>query len=218
MTAPLLVLHAWGDPLASMRWAALADAWDGPFVGFDLPGHRGAPMPTGGTYAQADAALYGDRALREAGFAGVPAVIVGDSSAGYGAELLAAAGRAAALVLVDGLGDAWLSADEVMGDGVRWCNVVAGDPTALRPPPPDADVDPRLAYPFPSVWERSFTEARRASIAVPVVTIETPASPTPPDEVDDRLKAFSGPAVRVDIPGRTADAVTASGALRRFGT
>lgn len=101
MTPPLLVLHAWGDALASTRWAALADAWDGPFVSFDLPGHRGAAIPTGGAYAQADAALYGDRALRDAGLAGVPAVVVGDSSAGFGAELLAAAGRAAALVLVD---------------------------------------------------------------------------------------------------------------------
>jgi pimeloyl-ACP methyl ester carboxylesterase len=213
VTAPLLVLHAWGDPLASTRWAALAGVWDGPFVAFDLPGHRGASIPTGGTYAQADAALYGDRALRAAGFGGVPAVIVGDSSAGYGAELLAAAGRAAALVLVDGLGDAWGSADEVVTDGIRWCTAVAGDPAALAPPPPDADVDPRLAHPFPSVWERSFTDARRRSIAVPVVAIETPASPTPREQRDDRLKSFSGPAVCVEVADRTAEAVIASGAL-----
>ncbi|HET7652385.1 MAG TPA: hypothetical protein VFK42_05055, partial [Acidimicrobiales bacterium] len=95
----------------------------------------------------------------------------------------------------------------------RWCTAVAGDPAALAPPPPDADVDPRLAHLFPSVWERSFTEARRASIAVPVLAIETPASPTPASEVDDRLKAFSGPGQRIDIAERTAEAVIASGAL-----
>lgn len=207
MTPPLLVLHAWGDPLASTRWAPLAGAWDGEVVAFDLPGHRGAPIPTGGAYARADVALYADRALRDAGLAGVPAVVLGDSSSGFGAELLAAAGRAAALVLIDGLGGPWATPADVFADAVRWCNEVAADPAALAPPAGDVDVDPRLSHGFPTVWERSFTEARRRSIAVPVLALETPASPTPPSEVDDRLKAFSGAAVRVDIADRSADEV-----------
>ena len=207
MTPPLLVLHAWGDPLASARWSSLADAWDGPVVLFDLPGHCGAPPPTGGSYTAADPALYGDRALRDAGLAGSPVVVLGDSSAGFAAELLAAAGRAAALVLVDGLGGPWMSAAEVMADNVRWSNAVLGDPAALAPAPDGAEVDPRVTHGFPTVWERSFTEARRRSIAVPVLAVETPASPTPYDEVDDRLVSFSGPAFRVTVDDRTAAAV-----------
>ena len=207
MTAPpLLVVHAWGDPLASTRWTALRDAWAGPVVTFDLPGHRAEAPPTGASYAIGDAALYAERAYRDAGFAGTPAVVLGDSSAGFGAELLAAAGRAAALVLVDGLGGPWVTPADVFADGVRWCNEVFADPAATAAfDGGDGDgVDPRLRHGFPSVWVRDFTEARRRSIAVPVLALETPASPTPLDERDARLKSFSGPAVCVEVPERSA--------------
>ncbi len=207
MTAPpLLVVHAWGDPLASTRWSALGDVWDGPVVTFDLPGHRAEPPPTGASYALGDAALYADRAYRDAGFAGTPAVVLGDSSAGFGAELLAAAGRAAGLVLVDGLGGPWVTPADVFADGVRWCNDVFADDAATAPftGGGDGDVDPRLAHGFPTVWVREFTEARRRSIAVPVLAVETPASPTPRDERDARLKSFSGPAVCVEVAERSA--------------
>lgn len=204
-TLPLLVVHAWGDPLASSRWSALRDAWDGPVVTFDLPGHRAEPPPTGASYALGDAALYADRAYRDAGFAGTPAVVVGDSSAGFGAELLAAAGRAAALVLIDGLGGSWATPAEVFADGARWCNEVFADEAATAPfAPGEADVDPRLRHGFPTVWVREYTEARRRSIAVPVLAVETPASPTPRDERDARLKSFSGPAVCVEVGERSA--------------
>jgi hypothetical protein len=54
---------------------------------------------------------------------------------------------------------------------------------------------------------REFTEARRRSIAVPVLAVETPASPTPRDERDARLKSFSGPAVCVEVAQRSAGGV-----------
>jgi hypothetical protein len=177
-------------------------------VTFDLPGHRAEPPPTGASYALGDAALYADRAYRDAGFAGTPAVVLGDSSAGFGAELLAAARRAAALVLVDGLGGAWVTPAEVFADGVRWCNEVFADDAATAPFDGHGDeVDPRLAHGFPTVWVRDFTEARRRSIAVPVLASETPATPTPRHERDARLKSFSGPAVCVEVPERSAGCV-----------
>lgn len=209
MTPALLVLHAWGDPLASSRWSPLDDVWPGTVVRFDLPGHGAAAPPTGGSYTTADAALYGDRALRDAGLADAPVVVFGDASAGFAAELLAAAGRTTALVLVDGLGAPWATPAEVMADNTRWCNEVLSDPAALAPHDGGGDgaVDPRVTHGFPTVWERAFTEARRRSIAVPVLALETPASPTPRAEVPDRLAAFAGPAVRIDIDDRTATAV-----------
>jgi hypothetical protein len=206
---PLLVVHAWGDTLAATRWTRLREAWDGPVVTFDLPGHRAEPPPTGASYALGDAALYAERAYRDAGFGGARPVVLGDSSAGFGGELLAAAGRAVALVLVDGLGGPWVTPADVFADGVRWCNEVFADDAATAPfdGGDDGDVDPRLRHGFPTVWVRDFTEARRRSIAVPVLAIETPASPTPRGERDARLKSFSGPAVCVEVAERSADCV-----------
>lgn len=217
MTSPLLVLHAWGDPRGSSRWRGLEDAWDGPVVRFDLPGHCRAPAPMGGSYSAADAALHGDRAVRDAGLAGSPVVVLGDSSAGLGAELLAAAGRVAALVLVDGLGGPWCTAAEVLADEVRWCNAVFADPAAQAPLSEACDLDPRLRHELPTVWERSFTEARRAAISVPVLAIETPSSQTPLEDRDARLASFAGRVRRVDVASRTAGAIApVLGAHRTF--
>lgn len=213
MTA-LLVLHHSGDAAAGRRWAPLAEAWShGPFLAPDLPGHGDTPPPTGATYSPGDAALYGDRARRDAGLAAGPVVVLGHGSGAFGAELLAAGGRAAAIVLVDGLGQRWVTPGELMADSRRWTRAVFADPEALAPP--TTQPDPRLAHGFPTVWERSFTEARRAAITVPVLALETPASPTPRGEREERLAAFGGSTRVVDVSA--ADAATVAGALRDHG-
>lgn len=212
MSAALLVLHAWGDPDGAGTWAPVAGVWDGPVVAPDLPGHRDAPPPTGATYAPGDAALYGDRALRDAGLAGGPVVALGDGSSAFGAELLAAACRVGAVVLVDGLGGPWATVEELTADNARWCRAVSADPAALAPPPPGVSPDPRLRHPFPTVWARDFTESRRAAIVVPVLAVETPASPTPPGEREERLAAFAGPTRCVELPAH--DPAGVAGLLR----
>jgi hypothetical protein len=90
-----------------------------------------------------------------------------------------------------------------------WLREVVADRPALAPPPTDA-LDPRLRHGFPSIWERPFTEARRAAITVPVLALESPASPTPPHERDERVAAFGGDARWQEIATVSPQAVLAA--------
>jgi len=201
----LLVIHDAGDASASERWQALLDAWPGPGLAPDLPGHGEAPPPEGATYAASDAALAASRALQDAGLHGTPTIVAGHGWGGFAAELLAAAGRAQALVLVDGLGGPWVDVDGLVADQHRWLGSVLADPEAMDPPA--AVPDPRLAHGFPTVWERSYITGLRAAVSVPVLAVETPASPTPAHERDDRLLDFAGGARVVECGDASGAAV-----------
>jgi pimeloyl-ACP methyl ester carboxylesterase len=209
---PLVFIHEVGDPAGASRWRALVDRWPGPALVPDLPGHGVTPAEEGAYYAPGDAALFAVRALRDAGLDGARPVAAGHGWGAFGAELLAAAGRAAALVLVDGLGGPWISLGALMAAQHEWLRGVLADPDALAPPPVGA-LDPRLRHGFPSIWERAFTAARRSSIKVPVLALETPASPTPADERAERVAAFGGDAEWEEIadasPQAVVDALTA---------
>jgi pimeloyl-ACP methyl ester carboxylesterase len=213
MPRTLLVVHDAGDAAAGGRWRQLTDAWPGPALAPDLPGHGSAPPPEGATYAPADAAIVVDQTLHNAGLVDTEVVILGHGWGGFAAELFAAAGRAVALVLVDGLGGPWRSYPELVADQHRYLRDVFADPKALAPP--DSVPDPRLAHPFPSVWERAYVAGLRDAIEVPVLALETPASPTPRDECDERLGDFAGEARIIEISEASAAAVT--DALRTAG-
>jgi pimeloyl-ACP methyl ester carboxylesterase len=213
MTAALLVIHDAGDPRAGARWAKLVKAWPGPALAPDLPGHGASPPPTGASYAPADAAFAADKALHEAGTADGDVVVLGHRWGGFAAELLAAAGRASRLVLVDGLGPPWCTVDEVVADQHRWLREVLADREALELP--KRTPDPRLQHGFWSIWERGFVADFRKSISVPVLAVETPASRTPPAERAERLADYSGRAEAVDAAGGSAEAV--ADALRTAG-
>jgi pimeloyl-ACP methyl ester carboxylesterase len=206
MTGALLVIHDAGDPQGGARWARLVDAWPGPALAPDLPGHGGTPPPTGAAYAPADGAFAADQALQDAGLADDVVWVLGHGWGGFAAELLAAAGRASRLVLVDGLGPPWRTVDEIVADQHRWLRAVLADAAALAPPA--GTPDPRLAHGFWSIWERRFVADFRRSIKVPVLAIETPASATPSEERDDRLKDYGGPAELMHVAGDPAGAVT----------
>lgn len=205
----LVVIHDANDPLAGSRWSGLRSVWDGEVLAPDLPGHGRALPPVGGAYAPGDAALVADRALREAGLAGSPVVALGHGWGGFGAELLAAGGRVSAVVLVDGLGGPWAEPAEIVDATRRWLHALLDDLPSLLPPA--TSPDPRLRHGFPTVWERAFTEARRAAIAVPVLAVETGSSPTPSGDAPERLRAFAGPTalVHVDTLGEVPAAVAA---------
>ena len=202
----LLFLHEVGDADGPKRWRALAAGdgrgWPGPVLVPDLPGHGVVPPEEGAYYAPGDVALAGVRAISAAGLDGEPPLVAGHGWGAFGAELLAAAGRASALVLVDGLGGPWVSRSELMDAQHAWLRAVLADPAALAPPPPGV-LDPRLRHGFPSIWEREFTEARRRAITVPVLALESPASPTPSGERAERVAAFGG-------DGRVEEIVEAS--------
>ncbi|MBV8985696.1 MAG: alpha/beta hydrolase, partial [Acidimicrobiia bacterium] len=164
MTTALLVIHDTGDPEAGRRWGALVDAWPGDALAPDLPGHGETPPPTGGHYKAGDAAIAAWRAAEQAGISegqGDGVVVLGHRWGGYGAEILAAAGRASKLVLVDGLGPPWCTIEELVDDRHRWLREVLADPPSLAPP--TSAPDPRLAHGYPSVWERTFIRDLRRS-------------------------------------------------------
>ena len=205
MTA-LLVIHEIGDPEAGGRWADLVSAWPGDALAPDLPGHGETQPPTGGHYKAGDAAISAWRAAEQAGITADDAdvVVLGHGWGGFAAEVLAAAGRACKLILVDGLGPSWSSVDELVADRHRWLRDAFADPDALAPP--NRVPDPRLAHGFPSIWDREFVSNLRRSIKVPVVAIETPASKTPWAERDERLADYAGDRTLVDV--ESIDAVT----------
>jgi pimeloyl-ACP methyl ester carboxylesterase len=189
----LLVVHDAGDPEAGRRWQPLVDGWPGPGLAPDLPGHGDTPPPIGASYAPGDAALVADRILRDARV-DRPVVVVGHGWGAYAAELLASAGRVAAVVLVDGLGAPWATSEELVEEQHRWLQEVLADPAAMARPP-ERGLDRRLTHGFPTQWERGYTEARRASIKVPVVAVEAPAS----EWRADRLASFGGPTRRIEV-------------------
>ena len=204
MTAALLVIHDAGDPQAGGRWAELVDAWPGDALAPALPGHGETPPPTGGHYKAGDAAIAAWRAAQQAGITNGDTVVLGHAWGGFAAEILAAAGRASRLVLVDGLGPPWCTFDELVADRHRWLREVFADPASLAPP--STAPDPRLAHAYPSIWDREFISNLRRSIKVPVLAIETPASPTP--DPDERLADYAGPVTLVNVASR--EAVTAA--------
>jgi pimeloyl-ACP methyl ester carboxylesterase len=206
----LLVIHDVGDTEAGFAWQRLVEAWPGPAWAPDLPGHAETPPPTGAAYALPDAAVYAWRAVKDAGIIGDgnDVVVLGHRSAGFAAELLAAGGRASRLILVDGLGPPWLTVDEIVVGQQKFMRGLFEDPAALAPS--TTVPDPRLAHGFAPIWERGFIRNLRRSITVPVLAVETPASPTSADERAERLEDYAGPADLVEVEARDAAAVTSA--------
>ena len=203
MSQALLVIHDTGDPKAGSRWTTLVDSWSGGALAPDLPGHGETLPPTGGHYKAGDAAIAAWRAAEQAGLTSGDVVVLGHGWGGFAAEVLAAAGRVSKLVLVDGLGPPWETAEDLVADRHRWLRGVFADPAALAPP--STAPDPRLVHGYPSIWDREFIANLRGSITVPVLAVETPGSPTP--DPLERLGDYSGPATLVEV--ESVDAINA---------
>ncbi len=183
---PLLVLpdltHGGAD------WQDILDTWPGPSVAPDLPGHGQSPPSVGGKYVPGDTTLAALRVLHAVGWS-EPPVVLGHGWGAYAAEYLAAAGRVRTLVMVDGLGGPWRTPAEITDSQTAWLHLALEYHGA-----PAVSPDPVLGLGFPAVWEAEFTRARRAAITVPVLALETPTSPTPPDEREARTTDFGGEA------------------------
>jgi pimeloyl-ACP methyl ester carboxylesterase len=201
----LVVLHDTGTSDASAGWQALLKSWPGPSLAPDLPGHGASDPPPGAKYTPADVTLAAIAAIEQTGFPPRPDVVVGHGWGAFGAELLAAAGRAGSLVIVDGLGPAWSDFDGLADSNAAWLRAMLDDPELTRWPVDRPD--PVLAHGFPSVWERTFTASRRQAISVPVLALESPRSPTPPAARAERIAAFGGPGRLAEIAAATPDLV-----------
>ena len=175
----LLVIHDAGGP-GGQPWADAFSAWLGPVVAPDLPGHGSAAPPDGGHHDLGDAVFAVAPLLP--GADELPPVVVGVGVNGHAATLLALAGRVTALVLVDGLGGPWLDVP-ARDAALRAVRRRILDTPALREPHRGPGPDPRATALVP-MTDRSFMVDVSRRIAVPMLVIETPASPTPdPEEV-----------------------------------
>lgn len=180
MSAPpleLVVIHDLGAP-GGTEWAEALASWPGAVLAPDLPGHGAAPMPAGGHYEIGDAVYPVLDLLRRR----PPAerAVLGIGRNGATARLLATGGRAAALVLVDGLGGPWLdvAGRDRMARAAR--RQILETPPAVGAPPA-GEPDPRaLLVPGPS--DRAFLVGQLDAIEVPTLVIESPASSTPDAE------------------------------------
>jgi pimeloyl-ACP methyl ester carboxylesterase len=203
---PLLVLHEIGQAGAGSAWQALLDAWPGPSVAPDLPGHGGSDPPIGAKWVPSDLGLVAVQALAECRL--TEPVVIGHGWGGHAAEALAAAGRAAAIVLLDGLGPPWQSHDQLAEDTRRWLRGMLDDPLVNESV--ESRPDPLVRHGFPSVWEAGYVAGLRGAIRVPVLALESPTSPTPPGERDERTAAFGGSSSWQPVAAATPDAVLAA--------
>jgi pimeloyl-ACP methyl ester carboxylesterase len=162
----------------------------------DLPGHGGAAAPTSGHYELGDAVFAVADHLE-----GAPPVVLGVGRNGQAARIIAAGGRAAALVVVDGLGGPWL---DVAGRNAQLRDArrrILATPAALEAyVPPGVDV---RATTVPPQSNRDHVERTARLVDVPTLVVETPRSPTP--DADELADAFArSTLVRTDDPSPEA--------------
>ncbi len=141
----VLVLHEVGDVAGGDPWAAAFA--QGPWrnvLAPDLPGHGSAPTSAGEEYEMTDPAFVATRLFAAEGIEKVDAV-VGIGVSGWSAQILAIAGRADRLVLVNGLGDPFLNVDELLERRMERMRVIAESTKPLADAPPTTHGDRDLA-------------------------------------------------------------------------
>ena len=121
-------------------------------------------------------------------------VVVGVDHGGRAAQLMALAGRADTLVLIDGLPHRFAGPAEVIGERMEWMRRrIAGEFPAI-----------------PRVESQSFAERAAGAVRVPALIVETSASQSRPEVVDAVSSAFgAGELVRV-VDDRAAATAVAS--------
>lgn len=170
----LLVLHDLGAA-GGDEWAIAFDKWNGRVLAPDLPGHNGTPPLVGGHHETGDAVYVALDLVREEPLDDV--VVVGVGHSGAAAQVLALGGRAAGVVLIDGLGGPWLGPDEIDARQREMRRRILTSPGALAEPAPGAN-DPRATM-VVGATDRRFAVDQAEAMPVPVLIIETPSSPTP---------------------------------------
>ena len=191
-----VVLHDLGDPQGGRAWrdAAPGPAWEAP----DLPGHGATPSPRSGAYDPSGPWTLARWRIEQHGLGG--SLVVGVGQNALGAAILGVGGACSAIALVDGLAGPWLEdADERVEVGYRHVRAILGAPEAYGAPPARG-LDPRTAVGYALVLTPRLCRPFWRAIEVPTLLVETPASATPPDEVDERASWFGGPTelVRLD--------------------
>lgn len=199
----LLVLHDAGAPRGG-PWRDAFDTWPGRVLAPDLPGHAGAPPPEGGHHETGDAVYVALDLLRPE--PPTELVVVGIGFNAAAAQVLALGGRAAGLVLVDGLGGPWLDAEALDARHRELRRTILSTPGALALP--TGPSDPRATL-VERAADREFAVRQAKAIGIPTLLVETPASTTP--DADELATHFADARlVHVDdsSPGLVAAEVT----------
>jgi hypothetical protein len=112
--------------------------------------------------------------------------------------VLASGAGCEALVVVDGLHGRFGTPTEEVAAMYAMVRAIADDPAATAPPPAQG-LDPRAAYGYGITVSAPFLRRFWGAVTVPVLVVETPASPTPPDERAERASWFGGPITVVEV-------------------
>ena len=169
----VVVLHALGDSDGGAPWSAALTRSGFTTLAPDLPGHGQAAPSVDGTYTNSLVLLTAVPSLPTDDSV-PPPVIVGVGSSGWVAVVLALAGRATALALVDGLGGPWRNGADATAEGVDWGRRLLDDDYLLGPVPAGVP-DPRLTHLFPPFSNQRVARQAVAALRVPLLVISTPA-------------------------------------------
>lgn len=119
----VLVLHQVGDLEGGAPYLEAFSAWS-QVIAPDLPGHGSQPELPGKNHGLTDPMYVVTRLFANQGIGKVDTV-VGFGVSGWSAQLLALAGRAKRMVLVDGLGDPFMAVDDLLDRRMRRVRVIA---------------------------------------------------------------------------------------------
>jgi hypothetical protein len=195
----VVVLHDLGAEEAGAPWRAAApEGWVVP----DLPGHGTNPAPRHGAYDPLSPVTLARWTLDGRG------LVVGVGQNAHGALILAAGGGCDAVAIVDGLWGPWQDPDDAITDMYANLRAILADDGSISPAPPSG-LDPRTRHGYGVNVSAAFTQRFWGAITCPVLAVETPASPTPPSEREERLAWFGGPTTLVVLPVSTEAEVTA---------
>jgi hypothetical protein len=208
-----VVLHDLGEADGGAAWRAAAPGpeWEAP----DLPGHAGAPAPRHGAYEPTGPLTLARWRVAHHGVPG--SLVVGVGQNALGALLLGGGGACEAVAIVDGLWGPWPDTPEARVE-VMYAQVraVLADPGS-RQAPPVSRTDPRTAHGYALVSTPRMCQRFWGCLECPTLVVETPRSPTPPDEVGERVSWFGGPTtlLRLDTAEPAAVLAAIAGWWRR---
>jgi hypothetical protein len=129
---------------------------------------------------------------------GKGAVVVGVGQNAHAGLVLAAGGGCRAVAIVDGLHGPFRSSEDEVGAMYATIRAIADDPLATSEAPPRG-LDPRASYGYGVSVSEAFLRRFWGAVDVPVLAVETPASPTPPSERAERASWFGGPVELVEL-------------------